>query len=142
MSAESPCITWAKSLAGRCAAMISGGRMKFGRRDQRCRSYTAKIRWCSVRILDSIGILFGRQRHLNRIQDRIARAPTPAGVFLLTGSILLFISLFSLSIPFHLLTDILSARSSLDAIASYHADVLAVDLLFQFLLGGTVDKLR
>jgi hypothetical protein len=36
----------------------------------------------------------------------------------------------------------LSARSSLDAIASYYADVFAVDLLFEILLGGTVDNLR
>jgi len=143
MSAESPCVIWAKSLTGRCTAMISDGRRKFSRRDQRdCRSYTAKIRWCSLCILGSIGIHFRRQRHLNRIQDRIARAPTPAGVFLLARSILLFISLFSLPVPFHLLTDILSARSSLDAITSHHPDILAIDLLFQFLLGRTVDKLR
>lgn len=72
------------------------------------------------------------------MEDGIDRTLTPARIFLLAGSILLVIGLLDL---LYFLIDIISAGGGLDTIASHYTDVLADDLLFKFLLGGTLHSL-
>jgi len=142
MTTESPRITRADRLGGGCTAMIPGRGWGFCRGEQRqCGLNTAKIRWwCNLRFLGSLGSPFRRWRPRKRMQDRRVPTSTPAGIFLLARLVFLVICL-SLFILIYLFIDILSARGGLDTIASYHTDVLADDLLFQFFLGLTLHSL-